>query len=52
MWHKADWDRVKEDPKSVQMPREDWILGHDAEAHVSQVFEETFSKFAASATVC
>ncbi|KAI4729117.1 putative MAK1-like monooxygenase [Aureobasidium sp. EXF-10728] len=49
MWHKADWDRVKEDPTSVQMPREDWILGHDAEAHVSSVFDETFKRISAAA---
>ncbi|THW56223.1 putative MAK1-like monooxygenase [Aureobasidium pullulans] len=51
MWHKADWDRVKEDPKSVQMPREDWIHGHDAETHVSQVFQDSFNKFVPSLLV-
>ena len=49
MWHKADWDKVKENPESVQFPREDWILGHDAEAHASQVFQDSFSKFTAVA---
>ncbi|KEQ97889.1 hypothetical protein AUEXF2481DRAFT_62949, partial [Aureobasidium subglaciale EXF-2481] len=51
MWHKADWDRVKDDPKSVQMPREDWILGHDAEAHASQVFQASFNKYVTT-SVC
>ena len=43
MWHKADWDKVKEDPKSVQFPREDWIFEHDAELHAERVFEEVCS---------
>ncbi|KAI5252125.1 putative MAK1-like monooxygenase [Aureobasidium subglaciale] len=51
MWHKADWDRVKDDPESVQMPREDWILGHDAEAHASQVFQASFNKYVTT-SVC
>jgi len=50
MWHKADWDKVKQDPKSVQMPREDWIFGHNAEKHVEEVFPEVFQKFAVAAS--
>lgn len=46
MWHKADWDKVKENPDSVQMPREDWIHGFDAEVHAAEVFNQTFKKFA------
>lgn len=49
MWHKADWDKVKANPESMQMPREDWILGHDAEVHAEDVFPAVFAKFAASA---
>ncbi|KAK3707169.1 hypothetical protein LTR37_012338 [Vermiconidia calcicola] len=45
MWHKADWDKVKEDPKSIGMPREDWILGHDAEKHAEAVVANMVSKF-------
>jgi hypothetical protein len=44
MWHKADWDKVKEDPKSVQFPREDWIFNHDAEKHAEEVFEESLQR--------
>ena len=44
MWHKADWDKVAEDPKSVQMPREDWIFMHDAEKHAEDVFEDTLKR--------
>jgi hypothetical protein len=43
MWHKADWDKVKENPESVQFPREDWIHMHDAENHAEEVFEENFA---------
>ncbi|KAK3721979.1 hypothetical protein LTR37_002795 [Vermiconidia calcicola] len=45
MWHKADWDKVKEDPKSIGMPREDWILGHDAEKHAEAVVANVVRKF-------
>lgn len=44
MWHKADWDKVKEDPKSVQMPREDWIFEHDAELHAEEVFDKVLAE--------
>ncbi|KIW67354.1 hypothetical protein PV04_06615 [Phialophora macrospora] len=43
MWHKADWDKVKKNPESVQFPREDWIHTHDAEKHAEEVFEENFA---------
>lgn len=44
MWHKADWDKVKENPESVQFPREDWIHFHDAENHAEEVFDENFGQ--------
>lgn len=40
MWHKADWDKVAEDPESIQLPREDWIFRFDAEKNA----EESFGK--------
>jgi hypothetical protein len=43
MWHKADWDKVKKNPESVQFPREDWIHTFDAEKHTEEVFEENFA---------
>ena len=43
MWHKADWDKVKRNPESVQFPREDWIHTHDAENHAEEVFNENFA---------
>lgn len=44
MWHKTDWKKVSEDPKSIAMPREDWIHFHDAETHAEEVFDEIFKK--------
>ena len=45
MWHKADWDKVKEDPELIAMPREDWIMFHDAEAHAEEVVVDAIKKF-------
>lgn len=45
MWHHADWDKVKDDPSSIRLPREDWILKFDAEKHAEEVFDETIQKF-------
>lgn len=42
MWHKTDWDKAKEDPASIALPREDWIHFHDAETHAETVFDEVF----------
>lgn len=45
MWHKADWEKVKRDPKSIELPREDWIFGFDAERYAEEVYEEIEKKF-------
>lgn len=45
MWHKTDWDKAREDPASVALPREDWIHLHDAEMHAEAVFDKIFSHF-------
>jgi 2-polyprenyl-6-methoxyphenol hydroxylase-like FAD-dependent oxidoreductase len=45
MWHKADWEKVKKDPKSIELPREDWIFSFDAERHAEEVFDEVAKKF-------
>ncbi|KXT15569.1 hypothetical protein AC579_9953 [Pseudocercospora musae] len=45
MWHKADWDKVKKDPDSIGIPREDWIHMHDAEEHAESVVTESIAKF-------
>jgi len=44
MWHKTDWSKVAEDPKSIGCPREDWIHQHDAEKHAEEVFAEVLMK--------
>ncbi|KAE8419634.1 hypothetical protein BDV36DRAFT_282064 [Aspergillus pseudocaelatus] len=41
-WHNASWDNVKRDPKAIELPREDWILNHDAEEHANKMCEEIF----------
>ncbi|KAF2453982.1 salicylate hydroxylase [Lineolata rhizophorae] len=33
MWHKADFDNLKNNPEVIKVPREPWLLGHDAEKH-------------------
>lgn len=45
MWHKADWDKVKQNPESIHLPREDWIFKFDAEKHAEEVFDEVVKKF-------
>jgi len=46
MWHNADWDKVAQNPESIQMPREDWIFKHDAEKHAEDVFDDVFRSVA------
>ncbi|KAH8722583.1 hypothetical protein GQ44DRAFT_622375 [Phaeosphaeriaceae sp. PMI808] len=48
MWHNADWEKVKKDPKSIQFPREDWIFKFDAEKHAEENGEEAIKKASAS----
>ncbi|KAL1646539.1 hypothetical protein SLS58_003125 [Diplodia intermedia] len=43
-WHKADFNKVKEQPEAVKLPREEWLLGHDAEAHAYAVYAETVER--------
>lgn len=43
-WHKADFDRVKENPTLVKLPREPWLLNHDAEAHTYAVYAATVAE--------
>ncbi|KAL8278501.1 hypothetical protein RQP46_009191 [Phenoliferia psychrophenolica] len=32
-WHKTDSEDAKANPDKMMIPREEWLLGHDAEAH-------------------
>ncbi|OAA57107.1 Aromatic-ring hydroxylase-like protein [Niveomyces insectorum RCEF 264] len=49
MWHKTDWTKVKEDPKSIGFPRDEWIHTFDAEKHANEAFDATFAKVKANA---
>ena len=40
-WHKADFEKIRENPESLRLVREEWLLNHDAEAHAYAVFDET-----------
>lgn len=40
-WHKADFDKVESEPKAIKLPREEWLLGHDAETHAYAVYAKT-----------
>ncbi|KAF9878321.1 hypothetical protein CkaCkLH20_04359 [Colletotrichum karsti] len=40
LWHKTDWAKVKENPESIALPREDWILEFDAEKHAEENFDK------------
>ncbi|KAH8896690.1 FAD/NAD(P)-binding domain-containing protein [Thozetella sp. PMI_491] len=44
MWHKTDWSKVKDDPKSIGFPREDWIHEFDVEKHAEEVFDGVFDE--------
>jgi hypothetical protein len=39
LWHKTDWDKLKENPSSIGFPREDWIHQFDAERYAEENFE-------------
>ncbi|KAF8470685.1 hypothetical protein BDZ91DRAFT_693643 [Kalaharituber pfeilii] len=46
-WHKTEereWEAAKEQPKSVQLPRDEWLLGHDAETWCHDVWEEVLEE--------
>jgi 2-polyprenyl-6-methoxyphenol hydroxylase-like FAD-dependent oxidoreductase len=43
-WHKADFDRLKQNPESIKLKREPWLLDHDAERHAYNVFDEVLSE--------
>ncbi|KAG9234150.1 putative monooxygenase [Amylocarpus encephaloides] len=40
-WHKADWDAVKKNPKSMELQREEWILNFDAEEYAEKNYAAT-----------
>jgi hypothetical protein len=52
MWHKTDWKKVRSDPKSISLPREEWIHGFDAEKHAEDQFQEAFEAVTKPVTEC
>ncbi|KAF8535418.1 hypothetical protein BDD12DRAFT_912790 [Trichophaea hybrida] len=38
MWHKADWSKVRKNPDSIKLPREDWLMRHDCERFVHRMW--------------
>ncbi|KAI1813231.1 hypothetical protein GGS20DRAFT_599419 [Poronia punctata] len=39
-WHKTDWERVRENPEIVRLPREDWIFDFDAERNAEETYDD------------
>ncbi len=39
-WHKADWDEIRSNPEKVKLPRQAWILHHDAEKRGEEMYDE------------
>lgn len=37
-WHKTDWEAVKKNPKILEMPRPDWLFGHDPQEYAYEEF--------------
>jgi len=46
-WHNTDWDAVKENPKLLGFPREEWVFGHDAEKHAEAVIDAVLGELEA-----
>ena len=43
-WHKADWDKIRKDPKSLHLKRDAWLLDFDQEPHTYAVFDEVVAQ--------
>ena len=43
-WHKADWDKIRKDPKSLHLKRDAWLLDFDQEPHTYGVFDEAITQ--------
>lgn len=39
-WHKANWDTVRDNPETIHLTREAWLLNFDAEADCYKRFDE------------
>lgn len=38
-WHKVDWTTVDKDLNSLQLPRPEWLFGHDSQQYAYNEFE-------------
>lgn len=45
-WHKADWTKVRQNPASIRLPREDWLLKHDSERFVRRLWRRVVAELA------
>ncbi|ETI23633.1 hypothetical protein G647_05435 [Cladophialophora carrionii CBS 160.54] len=50
-WHKADWDKIWKDVKSLHLKRESWLLDFDAETHAYEVIDDVLKKLDRGASV-
>jgi len=50
-WHKADWDKIWKDVKSLHLKREAWLLDFDAETHAYEVVDDVLQKLDRGASV-
>lgn len=48
-WHKADWDRIWEDPTLLHLKRQEWILRFDAEENAYSEYEKVRASLGSSA---
>jgi 2-polyprenyl-6-methoxyphenol hydroxylase-like FAD-dependent oxidoreductase len=39
-WHKANWDKIREDPEAIHLTREAWLLNFDAEKDCYERYHE------------
>jgi hypothetical protein len=39
-WHLTDWEEFKRNPKSLELPRPEWIFGHKPQAYAYEEFEK------------
>lgn len=45
-WHKVDWTKVRQNPESIRMPREDWLLKHDSERFARRMWSRAVAELA------
>jgi 2-polyprenyl-6-methoxyphenol hydroxylase-like FAD-dependent oxidoreductase len=51
MWHKADFNKLKEHPEAVKLPRPEWLLNFDSEQHAYDVYDKVVEELRQEAAV-